>query len=144
MLFWVLTTKICFQMLPHSLSVVVTSFTRGISAEVIISSSLHTQRSECHRTDRMCLDQCEYGWMDLPSLFNNDFLQLYKAGWKCPLTWRREVYMSEQVIQMEEVNVRYQIFTNPYFSILVLGQITFVPTWNNKITCFQTVQEILC
>lgn len=34
------TTKSCLQMLPHSLSVVVTSFTKGISAAITSSSSL--------------------------------------------------------------------------------------------------------
>lgn len=34
------TTKSCLHMLPHSLSVVVTSFTKGISAAITSSSSL--------------------------------------------------------------------------------------------------------
>lgn len=34
-------------MLPHSLSVVVTSFTKGISAEITTSSLLQTHRHVC-------------------------------------------------------------------------------------------------
>lgn len=38
--FWDITTKSCFHMLPHSLSVVVTSFTKGISPDSTTSSPL--------------------------------------------------------------------------------------------------------
>lgn len=51
--FFYCTTNSCFQMLPHSLSVVVTSLTRGISAEYTTSSFLKKNKNKKTRSGNL-------------------------------------------------------------------------------------------
>lgn len=69
-------------MLPHSLSVVVTSFTKGISAAITSSSSLWPDAWKIQQQKKCFLGMDGGFQMYSPSFLNDDLLKVDKIGWE--------------------------------------------------------------
>lgn len=92
-------------MLPHSLRVVVTSFTRGISTDVTTSSFLesHTHRRVSSGSQKLFQRQTA-GTLLLPSFFNDNFFKMDETGRKHALVRKWETLEGTTIVK-GQINV---------------------------------------
>lgn len=122
------TTKRCLHMFPHSLSVVVTSFTKGISAAITSSSSLGSGAWKIQQKNviwrRMEVFKCTH-----PLFSMRTSLRWTKLAGNNP--WRdifkRKMYFSGSSPKIQ-TSFKMHYFFGGYFSI-TNEQCDFIPAW---------------